>query len=233
MSTVPTVKRTLVILGAGLAVAMAASCTTPERWPDAPSGSGSGGAGGEASGGAGGQGGSGCEEACPTPVSPCFVAACKDGACAFEPIPAGSAPDPTPGDCQALYCDDQGNETLVIDANDAPDDMNECTTDACDGVTPTHTPTPGSACALGVCDDAGACVPVGMECQSAADCGAGTECAAVECVFGFCKVTPKPAGAFCNGLEDQCDGSGACVDCVNSGGCGECCACANNVCVQV
>lgn len=31
---------------------------------------------------------------------------------------------------------------------------------------------------------------------------------------------------------DQCDGKGFCVDCVDSGGCEECCFCANNVCVQ-
>jgi hypothetical protein len=46
-----------------------------------------------------------------------------------------------------------------------------------------------------------------------------------ECVNGTCQQGPAPAGTFCNGFDDQCNGAGVCVDCVNSGGCGECCVC--------
>jgi hypothetical protein len=119
---------------------------------------------------------------------------------------------------------------LVLDASDFPDDGNPCTTDACNGAMPTHTPSPGSPCAQGVCDAGGACVAV--QCGTASECGASTECLVWECVSSLCKATLQPGGTLCNGMKDQCDGKGSCVDCFDNGGCEECCFCANNVCVQ-
>jgi hypothetical protein len=69
-------------------------------------------------------------------------------------------------------------------------------------------------------------------CLVPTDCpGAVTECFAKQCITGRCSVAPKPAATLCNGLMDQCDGMGNCVDCVDNGGCGECCVCSQNHCI--
>jgi hypothetical protein len=74
----------------------------------------------------------------------------------------------------------------------------------------------------------------GDECTVPGDCPApGSECFDAVCIDGFCGQNAAPVGAFCNGLEDQCDGVGGCVDCVDNGGCGECCACQSQICVPV
>jgi hypothetical protein len=50
---------------------------------------------------------------------------------------------------------------------------------------------------------------------------------------GVCTVGFAPRDTLCNNWADQCDGAGNCVDCTTSGGCGECCACFNEVCQPV
>lgn len=85
----------------------------------------------------------------------------------------------------------------------------------------------GSDCATGNCDPSGHCV----ECLTASTCPAPSgECKVATCIAGKCGVGPKPSGSFCHGFDDQCDGFGNCVDCVNNGGCGECCVCTANAC---
>ncbi|MDC0719099.1 hypothetical protein [Nannocystis bainbridge] len=41
----------------------------------------------------------------------------------------------------------------------------------------------------------------------------------------------EPPGSLCNGQQDQCDMMGLCVDCVDNGGCSECCYCAGGICI--
>lgn len=119
----------------------------------------------------------------------------------------------------------------AIDA--APDacvpvsDGNPCTADTC-GNPPLN---PGTPCAGGVCDGAGACVA----CVRDLDCGAGAPgaCVIPVCIDHACTSGPAPRDRLCNGDQDQCDGAGHCVDCTNNGGCGECCACFSQTCQPV
>jgi hypothetical protein len=72
------------------------------------------------------------------------------------------------------------------------------------------------------------------ECFTDPDCGTPTPDSCVSyptCVGGHCMLLPAPRDTFCNGFQDQCDGAGNCVDCTNSGGCGECCVCSGEVCI--
>jgi hypothetical protein len=58
------------------------------------------------------------------------------------------------------------------------------------------------------------------------------ECTYDLCMNGVPVNPPVPRHEYCNGGADQCDGAGSCVDCTNSGGCGECCTCSiNQTCV--
>jgi len=167
---------------------------------------------------------------CPAPAEPCQVPACVAGRCGTAPLPEGTEIGPKADDCQRLLCDGRGAQVAVA-ADEPEDDHNPCTSDTCVGTTPKHTPQPGS-CPAGRCDDAGNCVPA-AECSRDAECGTSTECLQYICDNGLCAARPAPAGTFCNSLQDQCDGAGRCIDCVNSGGCGECCVCtAAGVCVQ-
>jgi hypothetical protein len=83
----------------------------------------------------------------------------------------------------------------------------------------------GSSTATGTGGGAPECV-VDAECpQPPQECSVGV------CSGGQCSVEPAQAGKLCNGLVDQCDGLGVCIDCVDNGGCGECCVCAGGVCI--
>jgi hypothetical protein len=82
------------------------------------------------------------------------------------------------------------------------------------------------------CVGGGSCVP----CTTNSHCGAPQpmQCTMPVCAPNdTCVVGPAPRDTFCNNWADQCDGLGTCVDCTNNGGCGECCACANQVCINV
>lgn len=107
------------------------------------------------------------------------------------------------------------------------DDHRECTADTC-GNPPLD---PGTPCASGVCDGAGACVA----CVQDQDCGLPNldSCLRPVCVNHACAIGPAPRDTLCNGQQDQCDGAGNCIDCTTSGGCGECCICSVGVCVPV
>jgi hypothetical protein len=83
----------------------------------------------------------------------------------------------------------------------------------------------------GYCNGAGACVA----CTTNTHCGPAVpmQCTMPVCSpSDSCTTGPAPRDTFCNNWADQCDGMGNCVDCTNSGGCGECCTCSlQQVCV--
>jgi hypothetical protein len=114
----------------------------------------------------------GCVDAseCPVPPGECVVAACDAGVCGVAGVAFGTETSgQTPGDCLVSVCDGSGGVTELPDDVDEPDDMNDCTLDACDAGLPTFTPAAlGAACGGSlVCDGAGACVG----CNAPADCG--------------------------------------------------------------
>lgn len=198
------------------------------------SGGGSGGAG--AAGGAGGAsvtgtGGSGGDCAgpqdCP-PAGACYTGGCVQGTCTYALLPQGTVPAQIPGDCKSSVCDGAGQEVFSA-AADPEDDHNACTADTCMGEMSVHTVQPGP-CPGGICDGDGNCLP---QCTTASDCPPATsQCFNSVCDDGRCQQQPVAAGGLCNESADQCDGMGNCVDCVNSGGCGECCVCSGGVCVN-
>jgi hypothetical protein len=166
---------------------------------------------------------------CPPPAEPCQSAVCEGGACALQPVPEGTEVMAMKGDCKRVVCDGKGAQVIVPVDDETEDDGNPCTADTCSGTTPVHTPQAGP-CPGGVCDMAGNCTPV--ICVRDTECGTSTECYRYECRNGKCTEGPAPAGTLCNAQQDQCNGAGQCVDCVNSGGCGECCVCsASQTCV--
>src|SRR5687767_3367902 len=70
--------------------------------------------------------------------------------------------------------------------------------------------------------DAAPCVPINDM----------NECTYDICTDGVPVNPPVPRDTSCRNGVDQCDGAGHCVDCTNSGGCGECCVCsAEHVCI--
>ena len=130
-------------------------------------------------------------------------------------------------------------DAVVVDANLAApdagppdacvpfDDGLECTANTC-GNPPLGAGVP---CSVGYCDGGGACV----ECVKDLDCGVPNtgSCTMPVCVQHACTIGPAPRDTLCNNQLDQCDGAGNCVDCTNSGGCGECCGCFSQVCLPV
>jgi len=146
--------------------------------------------------------------------------------CSTIPLAPGVVPQQTRGDCLRLSCTLEGMEQTFADPTDV-DDGNECTTDACNGTTASHVARSGATCSGGVCSAQGRC----DRCLDASHCGTPPACMKYECVGGSCQLGPVAAGTLCNAGADQCNGAGVCVDCVNNGGCGECCVCnANNTC---
>jgi hypothetical protein len=165
---------------------------------------------------------------CPKPASACRLAACLQNVCSSIPLAQGVSPQQTRGDCLRLTCTSDGGEQITADPTDA-DDGNECTTDACNGTVATHVPRTGSTCTGGYCNTQSSCV----RCLDASHCGTPAACMKYECVSGNCQLGPAPAGTLCNNSADQCNGAGVCVDCVNNGGCGECCVCTSmNTCIM-
>ena len=187
--------------------------------------------------GGGMQGGSGgsvvafmCEspDECPTSNS-CHEATCEGGVCDEVHVPDGPFMLQVPGDCKRLECKD-GEEIIVPDLNDS-NDNNECTVDSCsqNGVA-THKVRFAEVCGNGggTCNGEAKC-----EMCNRNLCPAATPCFAAICGGGSCQLAPRPAGALCPHINPddpsdtygQCDGTGVCVDCVTSGGCGDCCVC--------
>lgn len=127
---------------------------------------------------------------CPMPASPCVTRLCTAGACTTGFVLADT---PTaaqvPGDCKQVVCDGAGATINGDDDTDVPSDNEVCTADSCFAGSPVHMPVAkGTDCtAQGpapkhLCGDpaglgAGKCV----ECNAAADCGAGKNCVANVC----------------------------------------------------
>ena len=165
--------------------------------------------------------------------SACQEPTCNSNECGKKDLPNGPFQLQVPGDCQRMDCLD-GAETLVADAGDN-DDNNECTEDSCTQAgSVLHKARYGVVCAngAGVCSAAGKC-----ELCSRDACADPAPCKMAICEGGQCHLANRPAGELCNltpndpiDPNDQCDGNGVCIDCVDNGGCGECCACANNGC---
>ncbi len=96
-------------------------------------------------------------------------------------------------------------------------------------------------CVVGACRD---CHTVEGGCNDLAWDGRDTECAIQFCREDYlCDFTTEDTGTVCDllatGDQDQCDGSGMCVDCVNVDGCGDLAddenpctdlACVSNIC---
>ncbi|HVY49348.1 MAG TPA: lamin tail domain-containing protein [Minicystis sp.] len=164
----------------------------------------------------------GCTEPdqCPGSDDDCKQRTCDAGQCGVAFTTAGTpVSTQTPGDCQSVVCDGMGHGHAVADPTDVEDDANDCTIDACNGTTPTHTPAqPHTPCAGGVCDGASACVA----CVDATDCTSGA------CIQSVCETCTDQVK---NGHETDVDCGGA-----ECGGCalGKACLvggdCASGVC---
>jgi hypothetical protein len=161
----------------------------------------------------------GCSDAadCGGESTFCEVVTCVDQVCGIDTTEAGTAlPEQTPGDCQRLECDGEGNAASVADSADPPpDEGNDCTEELCEDGVPQHVAVPvDAACddnGGSFCDGQGTCV----ECTSNSQCGGGGGCMMPACVDQACTLVPN-AGAPCNdGLfctaNDECNAAGACV----------------------
>ncbi len=81
---------------------------------------------------------------CPEAESPCLIGLCIDGQCAFTEGPAGPAPEGLQGsgDCERLFCDENGEMHTLRNPDDAPDDDgNACTDAICGDDGPAHVPS--------------------------------------------------------------------------------------------
>jgi hypothetical protein len=150
--------------------------------------------------------------------SRCVEATCDDGVCGEKNLPDGPFSLQVPGDCKQARCE-SGKEVLVVEPNDS-DDKVECTTDSCDqnGVAK-HTPKVGAAC-----ENGGLCGPDGKCAVCEHTMCAADACHVTYCAGDQCQLAPKPVGTICpNNANDsnQCNAQGACVDCVDNGGCNE------------
>jgi hypothetical protein len=159
----------------------------------AGSGGATGGAGNGGSAGSAGSTGTMTSPACMKPQdcpgmdTECRTRTCNMGSCDFDNAPANKAVSmQTAGDCKKVVCDGMGNTSTVADDSDKPDDMNDCTDDACSAGAKKFTPkASGSACNSGggkYCDGAGTCVECikDMDCASLA-CNPGHMCVAAQC----------------------------------------------------
>jgi len=184
-------------------------------------------------GGTGGTGGTtmssgtpcGAPAECPTPASPCQKAACTDGFCATENLPANTElPDPMPGDCHTIVCDSAGGQITVEASKDIPNDGKFCTIDTCELGAPVHTPNLGKTCNEDGgkhCNDLGACV----ECATDDDC-AFHVCKDYVCAPPTCNDGTK------NGTETDIDCGGACQHCATGDACNVNTDCKSGLCTN-
>lgn len=121
----------------------------------------------------------------------------------------------TPADCLVITCQD-GQQAVVLDETDGPDDGNDCTQDLCiDGVPSSDHPLlpEDTPCDGGFCNRAGVCAP----CTRDAQCGEAT-CGCVRCTDGQCVYEPEGALAeeACGDARpchaEVCDGHGGHTD---------------------
>ena len=156
-----------------------------------------------------------CEESeqCPAPESACLTSWCMDGQCVFVPAPDGLLPeaDQTPGDCNILYCDGEGNVTVQPAQHDLPlDDGNPCTEGICDIDAPKHVPrVAGTPCqSEGLCNGGGlcgVCLPAATRCTGAQGSDAAVQTCGDEGQWieaAACADKPRCDGGKCLGLID-------------------------------
>ncbi|MCY1009402.1 hypothetical protein OV079_28340 [Nannocystis pusilla] len=130
-----------------------------------------------------------------------------------EPSTTGTTGTPTTTDPSTTSSTTADTTTGTTDAT-----TSTATTDATTGTTTTDSTT--------------ATTLPEPECLADLDCpNDGGECKVPACIDGRCAHKDAPVGSLCNGFQDQCDAMGLCVDCVDNGGCGECCVCAGGLCI--
>jgi hypothetical protein len=192
---------------------------------------GSSGSGGGGQGGAGGSTGCDDNSQCNDLVA-CTVDTCdtEAGTCMFTQAPDGPVPgiEDVPGDCFNIVCAGGAETQVADDTETPPDDMNPCTTAVCmGGAVMTAFAAANTDCGMGlVCNDMGQCVG----CNNPAQCPMALECKQATCDKGTCGVQDKNAGTPCG--AGICNGSGACVQCVNNDDCGGPSEiCSNSTCV--
>jgi hypothetical protein len=159
---------------------------------------------------------------CPAGANECQKATCLAGTCGIANLGAGSvAATQTPGDCKKNLCDGGGKIVPSNDDGDLPaDDGKPCTTEACSGGVPLHTPVAvGTTCSAGKCDAAGNCAG----CLSATDCPAApNECQTRACNAGVCGFDKVASGTVTSSQtkgdcrQNQCDGLGSIVSAVDN-----------------
>ena len=141
-----------------------------------------------------------------------------------DPVNGTPTPSQTSGDCKENQCNGSGAVVIAAKPSDLPNDNNECTSDTCNGTTPTFTPTaPRTACTVSgktLCNGAGVCVA----CTLPLDCGSDTFCSARTCsVAGACGVsnkaagTPTPTGQTAGDCHQiQCDNAGGTTNAIDN-----------------
>src|SRR5262245_61699547 len=165
---------------------------------------------------------------CPSGDTACQTRACDQGRCVFQAtVPGTRVSSGELGDCKAVACDGLGNESIVDDDDDLPDDGLTCTVDTCNQGTPVHGPAQaGKPCTEGggvVCDGVGQCVA----CLEDAQCGGGLVCQQHVCVAPTCIDGSR------NGNESDVDCGGSCAPCGPGMQCGTNADCAGALCVGV
>jgi len=144
---------------------------------------------------------------------PCAFSECTNGLCGLSYAPFQTViPDPV-GNCQRLICDGMGN-VIQENANDVPNDGNQCTVDFCAGGVPGHAPAPlGSPCSgpsASICDGAGNCTPAPPTVASVAPFDNGMPPASVlanaSIVLTF-SAAMDPSTLFAQSAPGPCSGS--------------------------
>lgn len=154
-------------------------------------------------GGGGNGGGDACDNVDCNDDNPCTDDVCNAGTCEHTAAAVFTVPQ-TSGDCKEATC--EGTEIVQnADEDDLPeDDGNPCTSESCEGDTPTFTNLPeGTTCnGDGQCSEDGLC----SSCLEDDDCGTDTACADVSCGDnGECEADID-VGAVISGDDDgDCD----------------------------
>lgn len=154
----------------------------------------------------------GCAEddcGCPADLGECAIPTCVDGECVVD-FAEGTASSDTTGDCQILVCTGSDEDPVPQpDGMDVPNDLNECTTDACGPNGPVFEPVAaGTLCSGGSCTASGICSP----------CSDGNSCTTDDCSSGAVVSTPLPVGTACD-QGGFCDASAMCLACDDGNAC--------------
>ncbi len=190
---------------------------------------------------------------CPAPQNPCEVGVCRSNFCYVEQATDGPLLSQVPGDCTFSIC----QAGVLVNERDDTDsvDADPCTIDACTDAGPTHQPAPemtpcllpgqNGSCIGGIC-----VVECTMDSQCpTADCQApkcdgnkcktviddtnvpddGLPCTFETCTAGVLSTGDVPAGPAA-GCPTECDGMGACYECLDDAHCAMGSHCESNVC---